>query len=117
MEESNDPILKTFDFRALPDFDDDERMLGPDVRFGGVWNEFCSEKLGYRPGNAHAFGWPLIDQWVGRPEEDYAHLLTLPGRLLDDDDHDCGFERVMVSPDDLQTGSFTSATYEQDGLH
>ncbi|MFB9836840.1 DUF1963 domain-containing protein [Actinoallomurus acaciae] len=114
--ESNDPIVKTFDFRALPDFDDD-RMLGPDVRFGRVWSGFCSEKLGYRPGDAQAFGWPLIDQWPGKREEGYAHLLTLPGHLLDGDDHDGGFERVMVSPDDLRTGSFTSVTYEQDGLH
>ncbi|MEO3825438.1 hypothetical protein [Actinomadura sp. B10D3] len=92
-------------------------MLGPDARFGKVWDEFCSERLGYRPGAAQAFGWPLIDQWVGKREEDYAHLLTLPGRLLGDDDHDTGFERVMVSSDDLRTGSFTSVTYEQDGLH
>jgi hypothetical protein len=117
--ESNDPILKRFDFRALPDFDDDggERGLRPDERFGEAWSDYCWARLGFQPGDAQAFGWPFIDQWVGMREEDHAHLLTLPDRLWDAEDHDGGFERVMTSSDGLRTGRFTSVTCEQDGFH
>ncbi|WP_233256905.1 DUF1963 domain-containing protein [Promicromonospora sp. AC04] len=116
--ESYDPILKSFDFRALPDLDDgDGRGLRSHERFAEAWVDYCWEKFRCRPGDAQAFGWPYIDQWVGRRDDDYAHLLTLPDHLWDAEDHDGGFERVMVSPDDLRAGRFTGVGYEQDGLH
>ncbi|MDR8409661.1 hypothetical protein MTP10_13025 [Nonomuraea sp. 3-1Str] len=31
--------------------------------------------------------------------------------------NDAGFECIMVSRDDLQSGTFASVAYEQDGLH
>lgn len=116
VEEAQDPSLRAFEFHALPDFDGNGGALPSDMRLGKAWVDFCRTRLGYRPGDTQAFGWPFIDQWVGKREEDYVHLLTLPGHLWGGD-HDGGFERIMVSPDDLRIGGFTSATYEQDGLH
>lgn len=113
-EESNDPVLKAFHFAAVPDLSEDERGLPADKRFGEIWDSYCTKRMGYWPGQTQAFGWPFIDQWVGKREEDYAHLLTVSGDLWDDE---AGFERIMVSQDDLRTGTFVSVAYEQDGLH
>ena len=114
---TGDPVLETFDYRAEPGYDEDhwesstERFVqGP---LGEEWHYYCRDRQGFLPGDSQAFGWPHIDSWIGMRADGYEHLLTLSGDLWNDN----GFERVMVPPSALQTGKFTNAVCEQDGLH
>ncbi|GAA4512637.1 hypothetical protein GCM10023191_078670 [Actinoallomurus oryzae] len=112
-----DPVLKTFDYRAEPDFDEDH-WESPAARFvqsplREEWHFYCRDEQGFTLGDSQAFGWPHIDSWTGMRADGYAHLLTLGGDLWDDN----GFQRVMVPPSALRTGRFTNVVLEQDGLH
>ncbi|MFD0903994.1 DUF1963 domain-containing protein [Actinomadura sediminis] len=115
--DTGDPVLKTFDYRAEPDFDEDhwespvERFVQGPLR--REWHLYSREEQRFTPGDSQAFGWPYIDSWVGKRTDGYEHLLTLSGDLWDDN----GFERVMIPPGALRTGDFTDAVCEQDGLH
>lgn len=115
--DTGDPVLETFDYRAEPDFDEDhwespaERFVQGPLR--EEWHFYCRDEQGFALGDSQAFGWPHIDSWIGMRADGYAHLLTLSGDLWDDN----GFERVMVPPSALRTGTFTNVVREQDGLH
>ncbi|MEV5988472.1 DUF1963 domain-containing protein [Streptomyces sp. NPDC052051] len=120
-----DPVLETLDYRIEPEFDDDdwqppaERFVQEPFR--GVWWDHCRTVLrlgceGRWFRAAQAFGWPYIDTWLmDKKDEEYTHLLTLPGDILGP--REDGVHRVMVPASALRTGDFTDVVYEIDGLH
>ncbi|GAA2117768.1 DUF1963 domain-containing protein [Actinomadura alba] len=123
--EMADPVLKTFDYRAEPEFDEDD-WLPPRERFiqepfREVWYDYCRSRQGFRNEEGwfrpdQAFGWPYIDSWLmEEKEEEYTHLLTLSGDVLWP--YGDGFGRVMVPASALSTGEFANVAYETDGLH
>ncbi|MFG1685385.1 hypothetical protein ACGFNP_34850 [Nonomuraea sp. NPDC049269] len=114
---TGDPVLEKFDYRAEPGYDEDhwesptERFVQGPLR--EEWHYYCRDRQGFVLGDSQVFGWPHIDSWIGMRADGYEHLLTLSGDLWNDN----GFERVMVPSSALQTGKFTNAVCEQDGLH
>ncbi|MEO3874652.1 DUF1963 domain-containing protein [Nonomuraea sp. B12E4] len=114
--DEGDPVLRTFDYRAEPDYDEDhgespaERFVQGPLR--EAWTIYCQDRQGFSPGDSQAFGWPHIDSWAGMRADGYEHLLTLSGDVWDEN----GFERVMVPRGALETGELTATVCEQDGL-
>ncbi|MEU9114592.1 DUF1963 domain-containing protein [Streptomyces sp. NPDC048483] len=120
-----DPVLETLDYRADPEFDENdlfppyERLIRD--RFSEAWRDYCRHDLGFRREDGwsvsdQAFGWPYIDSWLMEErEEEYTHLLTLSRDVLWP--YGDAFDRVMVPTSALRNGAFARVVYEGDGVH